>query len=166
MKVINNSFLKHFKNQKPSALRIVLLGILAVTIFAASKKESAASVPPQRARIAFSHALPQLEGGHLKATIVEVNYGPGESSKPHSHPCPVIGYVLQGAIRTQVQGQPEAVYKVGESFYEDPNGVHMVSANASAQEPARFLAYFVCDSEKPLSTEVPEKNPNGGSIHE
>jgi quercetin dioxygenase-like cupin family protein len=48
------------------------------------------------ARIAFSHALPRLYGTHLKATIVEVTYGPGASSPPHSHPCPVIGYVIEG----------------------------------------------------------------------
>src|SRR5678810_146419 len=78
--------------------------------------------------IAFSHALPQLDGTHLKATIVEVTYGPGASSPPHSHPCPVIGYVIEGALRTQVKGEAEAIYNAGQSFYEAPNGVHIVSA--------------------------------------
>src|ERR1700731_3321975 len=75
----------------------------------------------ERARITFSHALPQLDGGHLEVTVVEVTYGPGEFSSPHSHPCAVTGYVVEGALRTQVQGGPEAIYKVGESFYEAPN---------------------------------------------
>jgi quercetin dioxygenase-like cupin family protein len=74
----------------------------------------------------FSHALPQLDGNHLRAIVVEVNYGPGEADQPHSHPCVVIGYVAQGAIRFQVRGGPETVYKAGESFYEAPNGVHQV----------------------------------------
>lgn len=110
----------------------------------------------ERARIVFSKPLPKLEGDHLKAFLVEVNYGPGESSSPHSHPCAVVGYVVEGTLRTQVKGEPEAIYKAGESFYEAPNGVHEVSANASQKDPVKFLAYFTCDHEAPLSTAVPE----------
>jgi quercetin dioxygenase-like cupin family protein len=107
-----------------------------------------------RGRVSFARTLPALDGAHLKVTLVEVTYGPGESSHVHSHPCPVVGYVIAGAVRMQVKGEAEAIYKVGESFYEAPNGVHAVSANASATEPATFLAYFVCDHEGPLSTPV------------
>ncbi|MGB2898207.1 MAG: cupin domain-containing protein [Candidatus Acidiferrum sp.] len=116
----------------------------------------------ERARIVFSHALPQLDGGHLKATIVEVNYGPGESSEPHSHPCAVVGYVVEGTLRTQVKGEAEAIYKAGESFYEAPNGIHMVSANASDEVPLKLLAYFVCDHEAPLSSAALETKGTGG----
>jgi len=116
----------------------------------------------ERARVALSHALPELNGEHLKATVVEVHYGPGESSPPHSHPCAVIGYVVEGALRTQVKGQPEAIYKAGEGFYEAPNGVHLVSANASQTEAATFIAYFVCDHDTPLSRDVPEIAAPGG----
>jgi quercetin dioxygenase-like cupin family protein len=107
-------------------------------------------------RTVFSHALPPLDGAHLAVTTVEVTYAPGGSSKPHMHPCPVIGYVLRGAVRMQVKGGPESIYKAGDSFYEAPNGVHLVSANASLTEPATFLAYFVCDGTAPLSTPVPQ----------
>jgi len=113
----------------------------------------------ERSRVAFSHDLPGLIGDKLSVTIVEVNYGPGESSAPHSHPCPVIGYVLEGTLRTQVKGEPQAIYKAGESFYESPNGVHVVSANASDKEQARLLAYFVCDQREPLSVAVGRFGP-------
>ena len=116
----------------------------------------------EQARIAFSHALPHLDGANLKATIVEVTYGPGQSSPPHSHPCAVIGYIIQGALRTQVQGEAEATYKAGESFYEAPNGVHKISANASNKAPVKFLAYFVCDHDTPLSVAPPKTAPSGG----
>lgn len=102
----------------------------------------------------FSRDLPKLDGGHLAAKIVEVTYGPGGASSPHSHPCPVIGYVLEGAVRIQVKGEPEAIYKAGESFYEAPNGTHQVSANASDHEPAKLLAYFICDHDTPLSVPI------------
>jgi quercetin dioxygenase-like cupin family protein len=103
----------------------------------------------------LSTRIPALEGSHLQTTVVEVNYGPGEASPPHSHPCPVVGYVVEGALRTQVEGQPEKIYSAGSSFYEPPNGIHAVSANASATQPAKFIAYFVCDRDTPLSVNVP-----------
>jgi quercetin dioxygenase-like cupin family protein len=108
-----------------------------------------------RSRIAFDHVLPQLDARRLQVKLVEVTYAPGGFSLPHSHPFPVIVYVIDGALRVQVKGEPEVIYKAGESFYEAPNGVHLVSANASNQQPARFIACFVCDRDKPLSVPVP-----------
>jgi quercetin dioxygenase-like cupin family protein len=57
----------------------------------------------------------------------------------------VIGYVLEGALRMRVNDGPETVYRAGDTFYEAPGDVHATSANASATEPAKFLAYFTCD---------------------
>jgi quercetin dioxygenase-like cupin family protein len=105
--------------------------------------------------------MPPLDGTHLQVTTVEVTYPPGGSSAPRSHPCPVIGYVLKGAVRMQVKGGPLSIYKAGETFYEAPNGIHMVSANASATEPATFLAYFLCDHSAPLSLKVPADKTEG-----
>jgi quercetin dioxygenase-like cupin family protein len=33
--------------------------------------------------------------------------------------------------------------KAGETFYENPDDVHVVTKNASATEPAKFIAFFV-----------------------
>jgi quercetin dioxygenase-like cupin family protein len=115
------------------------------------------TAPDAHTRIVFSQSLPQLDASHLKVTTVEVTYPPGGSSTPHSHPCPVLGYVLRGAVRMQVKGGPVSVYRPGDSFYEAPNGVHQVSANASTKEPAVFLAYFICDHAGPLSVKVPQQ---------
>lgn len=114
------------------------------------------------ARETFSQRLPLLDGRHLEAKVVEVTYGPGGSSAPHRHPCAVIGYVIEGAMRIQVKGRPEVIYHVGDSFYEGPDDVHLISANASQAAPARFIAYFTCDHETPLSVAVPEAKGAGG----
>ncbi len=116
----------------------------------------------KQVRVAFTQALPQLDGSHLKATLVEVTYGPGASSAPHSHPCPVIVYVVKGTLRAKVKGEPEAVYHAGESFFEAPNGVHEISANASKTEAVKFVAYFVCDHDTELSVPPPSTQPAGG----
>jgi quercetin dioxygenase-like cupin family protein len=112
----------------------------------------------KRVCTASSHPQPKpkLAESHLEVKVLKVTYGPGEFSQPHPHPCPVIGYVLEGAVRMQVKGEPETTYLAGDGFYEAPNGIRLVSANASSKEPARFLAYFVCGHETPLSVAAPE----------
>jgi len=102
-------------------------------------------------RLVISKTLSSLNGEHLQVKVVEVSYGPGESSPAHSHPCAVIGYVVEGSYRTQVKGEAEMVYHAGQSFYEAPNGVHQLSANASKDQPVKFTATFVCESDLPVS---------------
>lgn len=138
--------------------RVLIVGIAigaCGTGAAQIANDSSSNNTSGQTRIAFSHTLPHLDGAHLKATVVEVTYGPGESSPPHSHPCPVVGYVIQGALRTQVKGEAAAVYKVGQSFYEAVNGIHTISANASNQAPVTFIAFLVCDHDAPLTVAPP-----------
>ena len=112
---------------------------------------AAALLPAQEV---FSHRLPDMKGKDLKVHIVDVPYAPGETSTAHTHPCPVIGYVVAGAIRHKVKGESEAVYHAGQTFYEPPNGIHEISANDSKTEPAHLLAIFVCDRDTPLTKRV------------
>jgi quercetin dioxygenase-like cupin family protein len=126
-----------------SMLLTLLWPIVLVTAQAATPAPS--SQLDARSRTVFSQDLPRLDGSRLQVTTVEVTYPPGGSSAPHSHPCPVIGYVLKGAVRMQVKGGAPSIYTVGDSFYEAP----------SAKEPATFLAYFICDHSAPLSVKVP-----------
>jgi quercetin dioxygenase-like cupin family protein len=146
-----------------TSFRVLIVGMAIVaTSTVAAQVAHGTSSNNTAARIAFSHALPYLDGAHLKAAVVEITYGPGESSPPHSHPCPVVGYVIQGALRTQVRGEAAAVYKRGQSFYEAPHGVHLISANASNQAPVKFLAFLVCGSDQPLTVAPPEAPTLGG----
>jgi quercetin dioxygenase-like cupin family protein len=143
--------------RKRSRISGLILALLAPAALVAVQATSTtlSSPPAAHVRPVFSQALPQLDGSRLHVTTVEVTYPPGGSSAPHSHPCPVIGYVLKGAVRMQVKGGALSIYKAGDSFYEAPNGIHLVSENVSAKEPATFLAYFICDHAAPLSAKVP-----------
>jgi quercetin dioxygenase-like cupin family protein len=127
--------------------RAVVAGVLA----AAGAVVFGQGRPPSQSRVAIAQALPALDGQHLVASLVEVTYAPGGAGTPHRHPCPVTGYMLEGSMRMRVTGQPERTYTAGETFYEAPTDVHLISTNASADTPARFLAYFVCDHKTPLS---------------
>jgi quercetin dioxygenase-like cupin family protein len=150
--------------QKPLRIRVLAPVFLGWAISVNGLAATPDPPPEAHTRIVFSHALPHLDSAHLQVTTVEVTYPPGGSSAPHSHPCPVIGYVLKGAVRMQVKGGTEGIYRAGDSFFEEPNGIHMVSKNASATEPATFLAYFICDHVGPLSVKAPT-NSSQGSTH-
>ena len=137
---------------KPARFAAIFSSVLFTAGLMASAQSSTSALSGHgRDRIVYSQSLPKSDGEHLKITVVEVTYAPGESSLPHSHPCPVVGYVVVGALRMKVKGEAEKIYKAGEGFYEAPNGVHEVSANASATTPAKFIAYFLCDHEVQLS---------------
>lgn len=71
---------------------------------AQSSNDSLHGKTTPKVHVTFSQALPRLDGGHVAVKIVEVSYLPGGCSAPHSHPCPVVGYVLKGAPRIQVSG--------------------------------------------------------------
>jgi quercetin dioxygenase-like cupin family protein len=69
----------------------------------------------------------------------------------------VIGYVLNGAIESQVKGQLEQTLTAGKAFYEPAQGVHAVAKNASATEPSKFLAIFICDQDMPLTVPAADR---------
>lgn len=138
-----------------SALAKLVLGVMipssALPLLAQAKPPAS-----QRVRTVITAPLPpHMNGNTLRATVIAVHYGPGDASPPHTHGCPVIVYVLEGKLRSRIAGQPEITYSAGESFYEAPGGLHCVSANASDRSPARFLAFFLCDRDVPLSSDPP-----------
>ncbi|MBT2321878.1 cupin domain-containing protein [Variovorax paradoxus] len=103
----------------------------------------------------FSQPITNIPGKSLIAVLVD--YPPGAASLPHVHAKSafIYGYVISGAIQSQVNDGPRRVYRAGESFHEPPGASHPVSRNASEHEPAKLLAVFVVDTgDKALTTPV------------
>jgi quercetin dioxygenase-like cupin family protein len=119
----------------------------AIAMVFAGSAAIAQTPPDSRSRTALSRTLPPMKGSDIHVKIIDVTYPPGGANASHTHPCPVVGYVLEGALRMAVNGGPDVIYKVGDTFYEAPGDIHRTSANASTSEPARFLAYFTCDGD-------------------
>ena len=93
-------------------------------------------------------------GKMLPSTMVRVFYGPGGFTPAHRHAGSVTAYVTKGEIRSQLAGGPVETFGVGQSFFEPPGAVHLVSANASNTEPAELMAVFVADEGAQLTTFV------------
>ena len=100
-----------------------------------------------------------VPGKSLEA--VTVSYPPGAKSGAHHHAKSafIMAYVISGAIRSQVEGEPARVYHAGETWSEAPGAHHTISENASATEPAELLAVFLIDTgDGPLTTDDSAKN--------
>ena len=130
---------------------VAVLGVLTAVAFATpARAQQGETVTPH-----FDHAIPNIPGKSLVALVVD--YAPGGASPSHTHAKSafILGYVLSGAIESQVNDGPARVYRAGESFHETPGSRHPVSRNASKTEPAKLLAVFVVDTkDKPLTTAV------------
>ena len=79
-----------------------------------------------------------------------VDFPPGFSSPVHRHNAQVLVYVLEGSVVMQVRGQQEVTLRPGETFYENPSDIHIVSRNASSTEPAKFLVFLIHKKDSPL----------------
>lgn len=136
-------------------MRPVHILAFAITFAALPCAPLLAQSQPQEkpAPYAFDNPIPNIPGKSLIGVVV--NYPPGGHSAPHHHaPSAFItAYVLEGAVKSQVDDGPLRVYHAGEYFVEEPGAHHVVSENASQTEPAKMLAIFVLDTgSKPLST--------------
>jgi quercetin dioxygenase-like cupin family protein len=93
-----------------------------------------------------------------EAVMLTVEYGPGGTSLPHRHDANVFVYVLEGSVVMQVEGQERVTLHAGQTFYEGPNDIHLVSANGSASRPAKILVFIVKDKGVPVTRPVtPDK---------
>lgn len=121
-----------------------MLKILAILASAAAV---AGSSPPTETVVpAFSQAIPNIPGKTLLAAVVD--YPPGGASPAHRHAPSafIFAYVLEGSVRSSVNGSPVRIYRAGESWSEPPGAHHSVSANVSSTKHAKLLAVFVLDS--------------------
>ncbi len=96
-----------------------------------------------------------------QGTMLEVTYPPGVSSAAHQHPGPTFGYVVRGAIRWAIDGQPGRTLTAGESFFEPMGSVHSTSANASDSEAAVISVVILGKPGEPLSKPAAAKAGDG-----
>jgi len=102
---------------------------------------------------AFNLPIPNIPGKSIEALVVDYPPGGGTPAHHHARSAFITGYVLSGAIRSQVDNGPVRIYHQGEYFTENPGAHHSISENASKTDPARLLAIFVLDTgEAPLTT--------------
>ncbi|MEN4401673.1 cupin domain-containing protein [Mycolicibacterium senegalense] len=84
------------------------------------------------------------DGAHAMTQLVEIPPA-DEGVQPHRHSGPVFGYVLEGSILFELEGEAPRKIVAGEAFWE-PGGdvVHYQVANLDPHHRSVFLAVCLC----------------------
>ena len=131
----------------------LLLASLATVALPAFAHRPGGGDGEEKITVLQRHALSDAPGRTLLVFTVE--YAPGQRSVPHVHEGSVIAYVLEGAVISQLEGEPQVTYRAGESWYETPRIGHLVSRNASDTRPARLLVWVLNEGDGPVLTPLP-----------
>ena len=75
--------------------------------------------------------------------LFELNLPPGGSAPAHRHTGPVLAYVVEGQVPFSLDHGAEQVVPAGGTFFEPTGVLHSTFASASANAPARILAFLV-----------------------
>jgi quercetin dioxygenase-like cupin family protein len=86
---------------------------------------------------------------NTEANIVLFDVDPGWKTDHHIHPGQLFVYMLEGALRLEVDGKEPVDYSAGEAFYELPN-LGMVGGNLSTTERAKFIVFQFGEAGQPL----------------
>jgi uncharacterized cupin superfamily protein len=82
-----------------------------------------------------------------RVEVTKLTITPGGTTGLHTHPGPVVSYVLQGTLIVQVKGEPAKTYKAGDTIFEPGNTGIEKFDNGSATEPAVFVADYLLDKD-------------------
>lgn len=88
--------------------------------------------------------LPNAPGKSI--TTMMVDFPPLTYSAPHRHPGSVTAIVMDGTVRSQMEGGPVVNYQKGQTWMEAPYQLHAMAGNPDPVKPAQLLAIFVTDS--------------------
>jgi quercetin dioxygenase-like cupin family protein len=93
-------------------------------------------------------------GAHAMTIVIE--YPPGSPGyPPHRHSGPAFGYMLEGEMLFELEGEPPRVIRAGESFWE-PGGdvIHYSDGNNRDDIKSRFVVTMLCVPGTPMLTLV------------
>jgi quercetin dioxygenase-like cupin family protein len=129
-------------------MKVIVALIIASSLISLSMAAGTLRAQEPAIKALLTKDLAGVPGREL--SMITVDYPPGGSDPAHQHNAQVLVYVLEGSIVMQVKGKPPITLVAGQTFYEGPEDLHLVSRNASQTAPARFLVFFVKDKSAPI----------------
>ena len=91
-----------------------------------------------------------------EAMTLHVTLPPGSPGlPPHRHSGPAFGYVVEGEVIFELEGEPERVVQAGETFWE-PGGdvIHYQDGNNLPDAETTFIVVMLCVPGQPMMTPV------------
>lgn len=125
---------------------VVLMSAGPPILGAAYEHDEAKSAAPAPAITREILPTAQIAGEKLvdRVEIRKISISANQKPGAHIHPCPVVGYIISGAIVFQVEGQPERVLNSGDVFLEPANT--KILRFDTTDRAAQFVAYFLLGS--------------------
>jgi quercetin dioxygenase-like cupin family protein len=90
----------------------------------------------------YKAPLPPLPPNQ-QVVIQEIVMAPGRTVPAHRHTAYVYVYIVEGEVDMQLKGRDVVHLKAGQVFTEIPTDVHTVMKNASAEKPAKLIAFVI-----------------------
>jgi quercetin dioxygenase-like cupin family protein len=122
------------------------LASLALVVLDRSEAPAASGIMAR-----YERELPPVRLNGWQVTVLELTLPPGSTSPKHAHPGFILGYILEGEYRFQLEGEQEKVLSTGDLFYDAPGSIHLPSGSASINEPARILALVFAEKGKEIT---------------
>jgi quercetin dioxygenase-like cupin family protein len=134
----------------PVALAVLLLVALWIGATRPGPTPTPDTSGPRRSGELARYALTgRLEG--FDAVLVELNFAPGVSVPEHQHTGPILGYVVDGQMRTAINHQSDQIVPAGGTFFEPHGALHTSFSSANPDAPVRAVAFLVVPSGSPLT---------------
>ncbi|GAA2061345.1 cupin domain-containing protein [Streptomyces albiaxialis] len=105
------------------------------------------------------HEVPPFLPEGAEGMTMTFELPPGDpGTPPHRHTGPVFGYMLEGEMIFELEGEPERVVRAGEAFWE-PGGdvIHYQTANRLTDRWSRFVVVMVGVPGEEMLTYVDEE---------
>jgi quercetin dioxygenase-like cupin family protein len=138
----------------PALAALVLVAAGTASTWATADRPAPAPAPetsaprPSGERARYKLTGP-LEG--FDAVLVELNFRPGRSSPEHRHPGFILGYVVDGQVRTAINHEADQIVVAGGTFFEPFGALHTAFGSASKDAPARAVAFMVVPTGSPAA---------------
>jgi quercetin dioxygenase-like cupin family protein len=129
------------------ALAFLITGTLMAAGALRAQKTAAPPTLQEAITPLMSKDLKEFPGKEI--VMYTVVFPSGFSTPIHRHNAYVSVYMLEGSVVMQVRGGKEVTLTPGQSFYEGPDDIHVVSRNASSTKPAKFLVFLVKEKGAP-----------------
>jgi quercetin dioxygenase-like cupin family protein len=89
-----------------------------------------------------------VQGRHAVQAVAE--FAPGASAGKHTHPGEELGYILEGTLQLEIDGEAPRTLKAGDSFFVPAGKPH--DGKNVGSGPAKVLAVYVVETGKPVGS--------------
>lgn len=126
-------------------ISFLFLGILGLVVFDSSNAVAQQTIVRKELYIANIGTQPISV-----VDVREIVLQPKQMTGLHRHPCPVISYVVEGAIKFQIKGQKLQTIRAGQVCFEPAGAIIEHFDNASDRATAKFIPYYLLNGQKQL----------------